>query len=153
MSVSVNGHTYRTDCSGLVSACYGEAGHPIDDELPPAESATEALWLRFRRAAVGVAKVRAGDLAFFHNTYDRNGNGLRDDRFTHVALVASVDADGTVHFVHYASGEVRLDVMNLRHKADARDPRRGKVWNSYLRRGGGKVLAGQLFFRFVRVIR
>ena len=30
------------------------------------------------------------------------------------------------------------------------DPASGKVWNSYLRKGGGKTLTSQLLFRFAR---
>ncbi len=153
--ITVGGRSYRADCSGLVTACYAAGGEDLGEDLPPGQSATEGLWklLSGRKAAVGNAAVRPGDLAFFHNTYDRDEDGLRDDRFTHVALVSSVDPDGTVHFVHFATGTVRRDVMNLRHKNDARDPDRGNSWNSFLRRGGGKVLAGQLFYRFARPVR
>ena len=97
--------------------------------------------------------MRPGDLAFFHNSWDRNGNKLRDDRFTHVALVERVADDGTIRLLHFASGKVKRDVMNLRHKNTARDPDTGETLNSYLRRGGGKVLTGQLFFRFGRPVK
>ena len=82
--------------------------------------------------------------------WDRNGNKFRDDRFTHVALVEKVDPDGSIHITHYVSGRVKRDVMNLKHRSVARDPGSGKTWNSYLRKGGGKVLSGQLLFRLGR---
>jgi len=93
-------------------------------------------------------RPKPGDIAFFHNTHDRNGNGLRDDRFTHIALVESVADDGTVRFLHFASGRVQRDHLNRFHRNVARDPDSKKVWNDTIRRGGGKTLAGQLLFRF-----
>ncbi len=39
-------------------------------------------------------KVRLGDLVFFDNTYDRNGDGKFDDRITHVGIVVGFDKEG-----------------------------------------------------------
>ncbi len=93
------------------------------------------------------ARIRPGDLLFFHNTWDRNKNGLRDDPFSHVGLVESIEDDGTITFFHFATGRVRRGAMNLRHPNEPRDPESGKTWNSAIRSGPGRVLTGQLFFR------
>jgi cell wall-associated NlpC family hydrolase len=149
----VGGKPWRADCSGFVRACYAAAGLRLPEGTGAERSDSEALFRGLREEAklVRGKTPRPGDLAFFHNTYDRNGNGLRDDRFSHVALVERVDADGTVQFVHFGSGTVRRDVMNLRHAALLKDPETGKVWNAWLRRDGrGRRLAGELFFRFGR---
>ncbi len=143
---------YRADCSGFVTALFDAAGVPL--HLPGASgvSMTERIYrsMRAQRRIRRAASVRPGDLLFFHNTWDRNGNSLRDDRFTHIAVVDRVEADGTVSFVHFASGRVRRDVMNLRHRGTARDPESGRMWNSTLRRGRGRVLSGQLFHGLAR---
>ena len=153
--VRVDGRPYRSDCSGFVSAIFEAEGVELTKPGVSAPSGTETIYrsLKARSRIVGNGRVKPGDLAFFHNTWDRNDNKLRDDRFTHVALVERIRADGTIQLVHYASGKVKRDVMNLRHKTVARDPETGEPLNSYLRRGGGKVLTGQLFFRFGRPVR
>ena len=153
--VRVGKTPYRSDCSGFVSAVYEAEGVELTVSGASGSSGTEIIYrsLKSKGRLVGDRAVRPGDLAFFHNTHDRNGNKLRDDRFTHVALVERVGADGTIGLLHYASGKVKRGVMNLRDKNAARHPDTGETLNSYLRRGGGKVLTGQLFFRFGRPVK
>ena len=149
--VAVKGETFRSDCSGFVTACWYAAGRDLVDSEAKGTSGTAQIYDTLSREGRLVDPVHAhpGDIVFFHNTYDRNRNGVRDDRFSHVALVESVDADGTVHYAHFASGRVKRGVLNPRHPDDPIGPGK-KPWNSYLRRGGGKVLAGQLFVGFGR---
>ncbi len=146
-TLMVEARSYRADCSGYVFAAFSAAGVDLIDPGARGTSGTELIYrtLQSRGRLRGAARLRPGDLLFFHNTWDRNGNRLRDDRFTHVAIVDSVDSDGTVGFLHFASGRVKRDLMNVRHRNTARDPDSGKTWNSSLRRGRGRVLAGQLF--------
>jgi len=146
--VRLGGKTWRSDCSGFVIAVYEGAGRTLIDPGVQGRSGTELLFRSLAsRGRITGKNVRPGDLLFFHNTWDRNHNGLRDDRFSHVALAEDVAADGTVTFIHYASGRVKRGVLNLRHPSTARDPDSGAEWNSPLRRGRGRVLAGQLFFK------
>ncbi len=150
--VRVDGRTFRADCSGFVIACWHAANRELIDPGAKGRSGTALIFdsLRKRGRLVAKGAARGGDLVFFHNTYDRNRNGVRDDTFTHVALVEYVDPDGTVHYMHFASGKVKRGVFNPKHPDTARDPDHGKAWNSFLRRGGGKVLAGQLVHRIGR---
>lgn len=150
--VRVGDTPYRSDCSGFVSAVYDSANVALVDEGAGGRSGTEQIFrsLKARGRVHSNKRPNPGDLAFFHNTVDRNGNGVRDDRFTHVAMVEKVNADGTIHLVHFASGKVKRDVMNLFQPNQARDPETGRPTNGYMRRGGGKVLTGQLFFKFGR---
>lgn len=153
IQVRVGERSYRSDCSGFVTAAFDTIQMPIADPQVEAKSGTETIYKTLKaRGRIHNKRVpEAGDVAFFHNTWDRNGNKIRDDRFSHVALVESVDEEnGTVTLIHYASGKVKRDVMNLKHPDVARDPDTGEMWNSYMRRGGGKVLTGQLFYRFGR---
>jgi hypothetical protein len=150
--VRVRRKPFRSDCSGFVTACFSTVGAELADPLTTGPSGTAVIYktLKKRRRIHNRRRPKAGDLAFFHNTHDRNSNGLRDDRFTHVALVERVEEDGTVVLLHYVSGKVRRDRLNRFHRNIARDPVSNREWNSFLRRGGGKTLAAQLLFRFGR---
>jgi cell wall-associated NlpC family hydrolase len=150
--VRVGRKPFRNDCSGFVTACFSTVGAELIEPLVTGPSSSGMMFktLKKQRRVHNRKRPLPGDLAFFHNTHDRNGNGLRDDQFTHVALVERVDDDGTIILLHFLSGEIRRDRVNRFHRNKARDPDSGKVWNSYLRKGGGKVLTSQLLFRFAR---
>ena len=151
-AIEVGGRAFRSDCSGFVTAAYHAIGQVLIDPSVGGISGTELL---YRTAAAegrvrGGSGLRRGDLVFFHNTWDRNRNGLRDDRFTHVGLVDTVEPDGRVVFLHFASGSVRRGALHPAHPNVATSPSSGVEWNSAVRRGRGKTLAGQLFFRSAR---
>ena len=143
---------FRSDCSGFVTACYSRVDLTLIDPSVSAKSGTELIYksLRKRSRIVGLHAAKAGDLAFFHNTWDKNGNGIRDDRFTHIALVERVDEDGRVQIVHFVSGKVKRGYISPSRPSQSRDKTLGRILNSHLRRGGGKTLSGQLLFRFGR---
>ncbi len=136
----------RNDCSGYVSAVYADA------QLDLAGRSTRGLAELADALDVDHVYRRPfpGDLAFFVNTYDRNHDGLVNDGITHVAVVETVDADGTVTLIHKGSSGVRRTTMNLLHPDAARSPG-GKRWNSVLRvrkandAPGLEVLTGQLW--------
>ena len=114
----VDGYRFPLDCTGTVQAIYAYAG--IDIRSP----------LRDYRGN-GVARLNAyladkgllyrpelpepGDLIFWDDTYDRNGDGRWNDELTHVGMVIAVAEDGTVSYVHhnYRKGIVTAR-MNLR---------------------------------------
>ncbi|MBK9648710.1 MAG: CHAP domain-containing protein [Deltaproteobacteria bacterium] len=146
-SLTCNGKNYRYDCSGFVNVSYARAGYDLGLLNTAALydlAKEEDLYHRRRRPLVG-------DVVFFDNTYDRNGNGKLDDPLSHVAIVESIDDDGTITLIHKGSskGVVRI-VMNLEHPEEARSPE-GKVWNSHLRGKSSKdprgteYLTGQLW--------
>ncbi len=143
----VGGETYRFDCSGLVEAALATAG--VDASGSSAmlyEKARDAGLLHRRR------QPSPGDVAFFDNTYDRDGNGRLDDELTHTAIVVGVDDAGTVEMVHVGSTGVVRFVMNLKapHEEAGAD---GKL-NDFLRARskrdplGTKHLAGELWVGF-----
>ena len=142
----VSDSTYRFDCSGLVAAAYTKAGV----ELSGNTSSMHAL--AKKKKVLHKNKVPdVGDMVFFDNTWDRNGNGLRDDSLTHIGIVEKVDADATITLVHLGSkGVVRIQ-MNLKQPSVYRNDE-GKILNSYLRRGSsGERLSGQLWVDFASV--
>ena len=139
------GEKFRYDCSGLVEAVSARAGQPLTGN-------TAGLWLQAQAQGVDHRKKRPspGDLVFFDDTYDRNENGRLDDDLTHVAVVETVDDDGTLTLVHKGSKGVVRTFMNLEHPHDKTDAG-GKVLNSALRvktskdPRGTKYLTGELW--------
>ena len=89
-----------------------------------------------------------GDVAFFHNTYDRNRNGKRDDLWSHVAIVESVDRHGTITLVHKGGKGIRRTMMNLKQPHTKRDAQ-GNRLNSVLGvHKYGAVLTAELWCGF-----
>lgn len=125
----------RDDASGLVRAIYRGTGLDPDAGGRKDLTGVERLYqfARNRGVLYRGGTPRVGDLAFFHDTYDRNGDGVRNDPLTHVAVVERVEPDGTVVLVHRVEQGIVRQRMNLRHPQARRDPESGKVWNHLLR--------------------
>jgi surface antigen len=143
---------FRSDCSGFAMAVFARVGVPID-------GSTSSLWadLKAEGATHTRKEPRVGDLAFFDNTTDRNRNGRLDDGLTHIAVVISVEEDGTILMAHDGTGAGRAELyMNLHHP-DVHISDRGKVLNNHLRgrrkgdRKGTKYMAGELWHGFATV--
>ena len=107
----------RLDCSGYVISAFAAAGVTV--ALAPARSRSESLY----RASRPVTRPRPGDLVFFHDTHDRDRNGRRGDRFTHVALVEAVDGSALT-LLHRGGRRVERLRMDLSRPSDpaANDP-------------------------------
>jgi len=158
----VGGETFNPDCSGFVEAVYAAEGVALRRILqaaaPRETSAVAAAW-----AAAGAYGERwrggewpaPGDLVFFDDTWDRNGNGRRDDPLTHLGIVEWVEVDGTVRFFHRGGRGVVRGVLTL-DRPDRAAAEDGRPLNSFLRVKAGRdddapVLAGQLFVGFGRI--
>jgi cell wall-associated NlpC family hydrolase len=131
--------TYRVpdDCSGLVRAAYQSVGiELLSHGTLPGENAVSAIYRRAQRSgALHKQTPRPGDIVFFHETYDRNRDGLRNDGLTHVGVIESVEPDGTVVFVHRGGSGVKRSRMNLRQPS--RHGEAGHILNDYIRRAEG----------------
>lgn len=126
-SLRCEGEAFRSDCSGFVNVAYARAGFDLGLRSSKGlEELAKDLDVSHRR------RPHAGDVVFFDNTYDANHNGRNDDSLTHVAVVESVDSDGTVHLIHMGSKGVVRIVMNPDHPDDSVGPE-GQPWNSFLR--------------------
>jgi len=143
-----NGTSYRYDCSGLVMAAHARAGLPVVGNTAAFFEQAKSEGVLHKRKT-----PRIGDLAFFDNTHDRNGNGRLDDRLTHVAVVTAIDGKGTITMVH-KSGKGVLELrMNLR-SPDVHTSEDGALYNDYLRRRSSRdsartrYLAGELWVGF-----
>ncbi|MFP4551646.1 MAG: CHAP domain-containing protein [Spirochaetales bacterium] len=122
----VNGYRYSYDCTGTVLAIYAMAGIHLVDLFP-------------RYSGNGVARLYAigseydllyhstipqpGDLIFWDNTYDKNGDKLWNDELTHVGLVIAVEPNGIVEYVHhdYSKGVVtaKMSLIDPQTHTDA----------------------------------
>ncbi len=146
--LSYGGALYRWDCSGLIEAAYARAGLPITGSSASLYERAQALGVLHRDH-----RPAPGDVAFFENTYDRNGNGRLDDDITHVAVVTAVDEDGTITMVHKGGSGVGWLYMNL-DRPGIYQSEDGRVLNSYLRSRssrdprGTRYLSGELWRGF-----
>jgi hypothetical protein len=147
-SLVVDGERFRFDCSGLVEAALASAGCAFTGSTAQLfEQAREHRVLHRRRVPT------PGDVAFFDDTYDRDGDGRRNDALSHIAVVETVDAAGTITLVHVGSEGVTRFLMNLK-KPDERHDGAGSLINSYLRarkKGDSprtRYLSGELWVAF-----
>ena len=120
---------FRDDCSGFAAAVYHRAGAPLIGTARSMWDLAASMGNTHKRKRPDI-----GDLIFFDNTYDRNGNGRWDDMITHVAVVVDVESDGTIIFAHSGTSKGRsLAAMNLIHPSEPHD-QAGKRINDALRR-------------------
>jgi hypothetical protein len=132
--VTVNGKAFTLDCIGTVSAIYWYMSLDVqkDFDLYAGDGVNRLyMTLRERNAIFTDRLPRPGDVVFWSNTNDANGDGDRvHDPRTHAGVVLAVDDDGTVSYVHenLYSGIV-IEQMNLLRPTTARDEK-GKKINS-----------------------
>lgn len=135
------------DCTGLVRVAYEAAGLDLmAGGTRRGENGVGAIWRLAEAArATHFDAPAPGDLVFFVETYDRNRDGQRNDGRTHVGVVESIAADGTVFFVHRGRSGVTRSYLHL-EKA-------GRPWNAVLRPATKAERAwrtGELFAGFAR---
>jgi peptidoglycan DL-endopeptidase CwlO len=155
----LNGRPLPTECSGYLRGLYLLAGVDLFSEGLPSDGGVRAMvrWVE-RHGVLHRHKVPSpGDLVFFDNSYDRNGDGRLNDRLTHAGIVEEVLADGTVLIIHSTNHGIVREPMNLfrpREEADgdgrrinaplrrktSRDPPRTPRLMSELFSGFGTVL-------------
>ena len=105
----------------------------------------------------GSVEPVAGDIVFFHNTYDRDEDQRADDWFTLLGVVERVDGDGTVQFISFYDGKIQRLHLNLDRPSTARAELADKVLNSTIRekklsdRPYTSYLSGELFASFGRL--
>ena len=137
--IIVDGDKQRYDCSGMVCAAHKKAGLPLRGSSRTLYEQSQDMGVFHKRKRPDV-----GDIAFFDNTWDRNKNGRRDDQLTHVAIVESVERDGTITLIHLGGSGINRIVMNMRHPS-RKTSADGKKWNDVLgKHKGGPVLTGAL---------
>lgn len=160
--IDVNGQRFTFDCSGLARGVYRSQGIDLYEGASASDQANGVRLIyryvkRHGRLHHGPA-VPPGDLVFFHNTWDFNGDGRLNDLLTHVGVVERVEDDGTVVFVSRVSGGIERYRMNLR-APDTHLTSDGRVLNDFMRKKGSRdphatrYLTGQLFAAFGTLLR
>jgi hypothetical protein len=153
----VNGRRFSWDCTGTVLAIYWYAGVDLARDFGRYTGGGVTRLYRTLEDAGLLYTTREpilGDLVFWDDTYDADGDGSWDDPLTHVGMVMETAPDGAISYIHlnYRRGIV-IERMNLREPAVHQRVVAGKVTivNSPLRMAeAGKPhpdrwLAGQLY--------
>ena len=140
---------FRDDCSGYVSSVYTAADIEMDGTVAEIYAIAEDAGLLHHHPIPTI-----GDLVFFDNTHDRNGNGKWDDTRTHIGVVVDVDPAGTARIAHRGSRYAILE-MNLMHPMTQKDEA-GETINSHLRRYAASdtwslYLASQMWTAFASI--
>ena len=138
-SLVVGGQKYRFDCSGVTRAIYARAGFPLGGRPSfRGENDVSVLYRHVRESgSLRRSDPLVGDLVFFDDTYDRNGDGVRNDPLSHVGVVEDVLDDG-VHVVGRVRGVGHEDVELAVLLRDLQRRRRLE------HRGVGQVVARQV---------
>jgi len=148
-TVESNGRRIAYDCAGVTRAVFLK--HGIDLYSSSAND-PEANGVRLIHAHIRQQGtfhqgpvVHPGDLVFFNNTWDYNGDGKVNDPLTHIGIVERQEPDGTVIFISRVAGAVERYRMNLAlpHVYKTAD---GRILNDYIRRkeNGDPADAGHL---------
>jgi cell wall-associated NlpC family hydrolase len=149
-TVRVNGRSFRYDCSGFVRGMFWAAGVDLMGEGGEDDENGVRIVFRYveKHGQNHFRKVpQKGDLVYFDNTWDMNGNGKLDDPLTHVGIVEEVGADGMLQIIHRSNHGIVREPMNLLRPHDE------KV-NASLRASGRRDppgtqhLMGELFAGF-----
>lgn len=153
VGASLSAYRVPDDCSGLVRAAYQAVGiELLSHGTLPGENAVSAIHRRAQRAgALHKRTPKPGDIVFFRETYDRNRDGKRNDGMTHIAVVETVELDGTVTFIHRGSKGIARSRMNLLFPRTHRAGQSGPILNDFLRaasKGQRAWLTGELFVGF-----
>ena len=156
-TIKSNGRRIDYDCAGVTRAVFlrhgidlygGELSNPDANGVRIIHDHIQQQGT-FHQGPV----AHPGDLVFFNNTWDFNGDGKVNDPLTHVGIVERQEPNGTVIFISRVAGAIERYRMNLSlphiHKASD-----GRIFNDYLRRkddvdpANTGYLAGELFARF-----
>lgn len=156
-SIESQGRRITYDCAGVTRAIY--LAHGIDlYEGTAVKGPSNGVGLiyshllkhgRLHRGPV----VQPGDLVFFDNTWDFNGDGLVNDPLTHVGIVEAVEGDGTIVFISRVAGAIERYRMNVAYPHIHRTAE-GRLLNDYMRRKHWRdgeqtaYLTGELFAAF-----
>ena len=120
--LDVNGRRFNFDCTGTILAAYYAAGYDLAAGFGAyTGNGVRRLYLMADDygTLTNGEPLRPGDIIFWDNSYDRNGDGRWNDELTHAGIVVAVEGDGTVSYVHhnYRRGVV-IASMNPRRPSD-----------------------------------
>ena len=102
--LAVGGRRFNFDCTGTILAAYYTAGYDLAANFGAyTGNGVRRLYAMSadRGTLSDAAPLRPGDIVFWDNSYDRNGDRRWNDELTHAGIVVGVDPDGTVTYVHH----------------------------------------------------
>ncbi len=115
--IVVRGRSFNFDCTGTILAIYYYAGIDLSRAFSKytGNGVLRLYKIFYHKGLLYLTKrPKSGDLIFWDNTYDRNGNGKMDDYLTHVGMVVGVYKDGTIEYVHeHIRKGITIERMNL----------------------------------------
>ncbi len=156
-TIKMNGRRIAYDCAGVTRAIFLKHGIDLYDSEPGDADANGVRIIYEHIRQQGTFHqgpvVHPGDLVFFNDTWDYNGDGKVNDPLTHIGIVERQEPNGTVVFISRVAGAIERYRMNLGlpHVHKAMD---GRILNDYLRRKNAgdpaktRYLTGQLFAQF-----
>ena len=156
-TIESNGRHIAYDCAGVTRAVFLRHGIDLYDGDLSDSHANGVRIIHSHIRQQGTFHqgpvAHPGDLVFFDNTWDYNGDGKVNDPLTHVGIVERQEPDGTVVFISRVAGAVERYHMNLGlpHVHKTAD---GRILNDYLRRkdvcdqDDTSYLTGELFAQF-----
>lgn len=119
-NLTVRGKRFSPDCSGTVLAIYYYAGIDLTREYHLFKGGgVERIYATLEKYNLLHKETfpQPGDIVFWDNTYDRNGDKRWNDELTHVAVVVAVTPDGDIDYVHYHYTQgIIIEKMNLKHR-------------------------------------
>ncbi|MGH7147120.1 MAG: hypothetical protein ACREIJ_04365 [Nitrospiraceae bacterium] len=161
-TIESNGQRIAYDCAGLTRAVFLKHGIDLYGGEPSDSQANGVRIIHAHIRQQGTFHqgpvVHPGDLVFFNNTWDYNGDGKVNDPLTHIGIVERQEPNGTVVFISRVTGAVERYHMNLGlpHVHKTAD---GRILNDYLRRkdvidpANTSYLTGELFAQFATRVR
>lgn len=156
-TITSEGRRIAYDCAGVTRAIFLKHGIDLYDGNPADSDANGVRLIHAHMQQHGRLHQspipHPGDLVFFDNTWDFNGDGRLNDPLTHVGVVERIDPDGTVTFISRVAAAIQRYRMNLSlphvHKSAG-----GRILNDYIRRkhptdsDDSARLTGELFSFF-----
>ena len=156
-TIKSNGRRIAYDCAGVTRAVFLKHGIDLYVGEPDDAHANGVRIIHAHIRQHGTFHqgpvAHPGDLVFFNNTWDYNGDGEVNDPLTHVGIVERQEPNGTVIFISRVAGAVERHRMNL-HLPHVHKTADGRILNDYLRRkdvadpANTGYLTGELFAQF-----
>ena len=141
--ITIDGHRFKMDCSGVIRAIYFKAGIDLAQDFNKYKGGGTMRiheTLRSKGLIYRPAVPVPGDILFWDNTYDANHNGRSDDMLSHIGMVVSSDKkSGNVIYVHHNEKKgIVFEKMNLLHPDDP-------TYNAVMRSQRAKKLPGNKY--------
>jgi hypothetical protein len=135
--ITSQGKRIAYDCAGVTRAIFLEHGIDLyrDASNEPQGNGVRLIHNHVRQHGIlhRGTNVSPGDLVFFDNTWDFNGDGKLNDPLTHVGVIERLEPDGTVIFISRVANAVERYRMNL-DQPHVHKTAQGRVLNDYIRR-------------------